>query len=44
MTTKPLKGYVWKDGKLVKRAPRTSVSEKIRSRKSKRVKVVRRGS
>lgn len=41
MTTKPLKGYRLKDGKLVKTEPR-SVSDKIRQRKSKKVRVSRR--
>ncbi len=40
MTTKPLKGYRLKDGKLVKNEPR-SVSGKIRQRKSKKVRVKR---
>ena len=35
-------GYIWKDGKLVKRARKESVSERLRKRSSKRVKVVRR--
>jgi hypothetical protein len=34
-------GYVWKDGKLVKRPTKMSASEKKRQPKSKRVRVVR---
>lgn len=33
-----IKGYVWKDGKLVKRQPRLSVSEQIKRRKKPRQK------
>ena len=32
-------GYIWKDGKLVKRAVKVSVSERLRRGKSKRIKV-----
>lgn len=33
-----IKGYVWRDGKLVKRQPRLSVSEQIKRRKKPRQK------
>ena len=43
MTTKALgSGYRIKDGKVVKAGRKSSVSEKIRQKKSKRVKVARR--
>jgi hypothetical protein len=39
----PVKGLKLKDGKLVKSPAYTSVTEKIRQKKSKRQKAVRRG-
>lgn len=42
MSTK-VPGYVVRDGKLEKKPKGQSVSEKIRTRKSKRVRVVRKG-
>jgi hypothetical protein len=40
----PLKGYTMKDGKVVKKPSRQSVSQKIRQKKSKRQRVVKRGT
>lgn len=37
-------GYIWKGGKLVKRPAKISVSERLRRKSSKRVKVKRRTS
>lgn len=42
MTTKPITGYRLKDGKLVPKPQRLSVSATIRQAKSKRVRVKRR--
>lgn len=43
MTTKALKGYRIKDGKLVKCKPKMDASKAIRQKKSKRVRVVKKG-
>ena len=37
------KGFRIKDGKIVKTEPRVSVSERLRQKHSKRIRVVRRG-
>lgn len=42
MTSKSVKGYRVKDGKLVPITKKGSVSDQIRQRKSKKTKVVRR--
>ncbi len=43
MTTKPITGYRVKDGKLVKAKPKMDASKAIRQKKSKRVRVVKKG-
>lgn len=40
----PIKGYVLKDGKLVKTSSHLDVSARLRQRGSKRVRVVKRGT
>ena len=41
-TGKPLPGFVVKDGKIINKPPRMSVSQRIRQSKSKRVKPTKR--
>ena len=43
MSTTPIKGYREKDGKLVPIKKQGSVSDQIKRRKSKKVRVVKRG-
>lgn len=43
MPTKPITGYRVKDGKLVKCKPKMDASKAIRQKKSKRVRVVKKG-
>lgn len=44
MTSKPVKGIRIKDGKIVPTTKKGSVSDQIKRRKSKKVRVVKRGS